>query len=140
MGLTRTWRTANPKDGSEGTQGGTSNSFGGGGFFQSCLPEKENERRRLAEYRPSDELLQYYDRIVDESDVCQGQWLLNISSRLAAAPASLAPKSMKKDGVLGEFTTIGVVDPGYASIQSAVMTNGGKILGLSRDKNMVSGD
>jgi hypothetical protein len=84
-------------------------------------------------------MLQYYDRIVDEREVCQGQWLLNVSTRLAAAPASLAPTSVEKEGVLGEFTTIGVVDPGYASIQSAVMTNGGKILGLTRDKNMVRG-
>ena len=129
--LTKSWRTANPKDG-QATTGSAR-----GGFFNQCLPKNldsdRRRRRNLAEYRPTDAQIAAYDALVDLKDICQSNWLLNVSSRLAVAPSIQSGVTTKRTGVLGNFTTAGVVDPGYTSIQSAVLTNVGKYLALDSD-------
>jgi ABC-type multidrug transport system ATPase subunit len=128
--LTKTWRDANPKDGSEGSSGGAGGGRGFTSFLSGCLPENINSRRRLAEFRPSDENIKRYDDLVSEKEVCEGKWLLTVSERLAAQPI-LTTTTSKKAGTLGNFTTAAIADEGYSTIQTAVLNNAWTYLSLN---------
>ena len=130
LGLTKTWRAENPKDGTEGSSGGAGGGGEFGSFLSACLPENIDSRRRLAEYRPADKYIKMYDDLVDAKTVCEGKWLLVVSARLAAAPA-LTTTTSTKSGVLGNFTTSSIADEGYGTIQSAVLTNVWNYLSLT---------
>ena len=144
LGLTRSWRAENPRDGSEGSSsGGGGGGFGGG--LSRCLPanlddddstRRRQRQRRLAEYKPTDAQIATFDALEDVRDACEAIWLINVSQRLAAAPSIQSSITSKKSGVLGNFTTSGVVDSGYTTIQSAVLNNMWKYLSLDeKDKH-----